>query len=169
MQFQSAFNLTDQKFSIAKEELDFSAKIPLYVAVRWSEDVTELIKQFVAEHPVIDDPVACADLHTTIIYSKKKVFPELLYSCPNYTASFDRLDIFGGALVLVLRSKSLKNRHNELMALSSASYNFVEYIPHITLSYNFPKERLKELNDTFFNNYLFVSANEYDEEVSKKF
>ena len=85
------------------------------------------------------------DLHTTLLYSRR--------ACPNYKPDtkarykgtpigFDVWDnvIEGGAkekcLVLKVDCPSLVARHKQLMTEHNATYDYPEYTPHITLSYN---------------------------------
>lgn len=81
-------------------------------------------------------------MHTTIIYSRKHV-PELEVNESMYPleASSLELETFNTqddkkALVLKIKSKKLVDRHNSLMAKYDLTYDFPEYIPHITLSYD---------------------------------
>lgn len=81
-------------------------------------------------------------LHTTVIYSRKHcpdivAIPQKLYVC-----EFGGYDIFSGqrgenVLVLKLVSQELQDRHNFLMQTHGATYDFPEYKPHVTLSYNY--------------------------------
>lgn len=80
--------------------------------------------------------------HATILYSKKP--------CPgikpmgklNEKAAFKGWDIFPNydntkkVLVMLLDSPWMVSRHNELMDKHDASYDFDEYKPHVTLSYD---------------------------------
>ena len=71
------------------------------------------------------------------------------------------------ALVVVLKSEYLVNRHKELMTNYNLTYDFDEYIPHITLSYdigNFDISKL-DIKDLPSN---FTINTEYKEDLDLK-
>lgn len=77
-------------------------------------------------------------MHTTICYSRVYVpyvpsYETVLASTNNHLEIWDTK--YGKTLVLVLQSDYLKSRH-ELSMILGATYDFDEYKPHITLSYD---------------------------------
>jgi hypothetical protein len=79
-------------------------------------------------------------LHTTVIYSRTHC-PGIETSDFKHIGKFKEYAIFGKEgeriLVALLDAPSVVRRHEELMARHSATYDFPEYHPHVTLSYDF--------------------------------
>lgn len=85
------------------------------------------------------------DLHCTLLYSRKHL--------PNYKparylrhyAKVLRYEVFGdpneekGCLVAVISCQSIIDRHKFLMKEHGGTYDYNNYIPHITIAYDFPK------------------------------
>lgn len=121
----------------------FESEEGVYVGVRFSdeskEDLLELIKAL-----NVQNPVAAEDFHATVIYSKKSPSSPLkvigVLDKPELTVAKE-LHIFPtreekNALVIKLESAFLKSRHEALMKEYNLSYDFDEYIPHVTISYD---------------------------------
>lgn len=118
-----------------------------YAAVSFSKDTIDGIKKYIKEND-IPNHTKFDKMHTTLLYSKKY--------CPDYTpfGKFDTPMIGKGtgfevwdsqadddghvAKCLVMRydCSELSKRHNELMKEHDAAYDFDEYKPHITFSYD---------------------------------
>lgn len=121
------------------------------------------------------------DLHCTILYSRKY--------CPNYKpldmtdgyyyeeaiAYPDHLDIFKdkegkNCLVLILRSGWIVKRHKDLMKEHNATYDFPEYNPHITLSYDIGDFDYKDIEKDLIKSDEFYKLDineEYKEELNE--
>lgn len=106
-----------------------------YVAANFDEDsvnaLTELQERIGVPNPVLPD-----DFHTTIVYSKVHIDWEPITH--DTTAHAVGYRVFGDEkriLVLELECESLTYRFDEAME-SGATYDFPEYIPHVTLSYD---------------------------------
>lgn len=111
-----------------------------YAGAHFDDDTKERIKTFMEENE-IPNPVPANKLHTTILYSRKH--------CPDYKPAGE-IDFNGkpiefviwegqdgnNCLVLRYECEELVKRHEELMDEHDATYDFDEYNPHITLSYN---------------------------------
>jgi hypothetical protein len=92
----------------------------------------------------IPNQVSCHSLHTTIVYSRSvcdeiRNIPIIL----PIKATPKRFDLFdsGGnttCLVLILESEGLDFLHHHSREFYSATHDFPEYHPHITLSYDYP-------------------------------
>lgn len=83
-------------------------------------------------------------LHTTVIYSRKWVPAIQKSELTVYDCEVRHLDIFKGqdgknVLVAVLRAPAVVIRHEQLRAIYELTHDFPDYIPHISLSYDFPK------------------------------
>ena len=110
------------------------------------------------------NPVSRSDMHSTICYSRTYVnYPvqseELLVSTSQSLRIFETAR--GPALVLELDSQHLTTRH-ELSKILGATYDFPDYIPHITLSYNIGGQYV-DTSKTF--NIDVVSSHEYSEDL----
>lgn len=117
-----------------------------YAGVRFSEKTKSDIEQYQQQNQ-IPNPVGRDTLHSTLLYSRKP--------CPNYQpyGSYDQpmigepqglelwpmqtVDEQSKKYCLVLRFNcdQLCERHKELMDQHQASYDFDQYIPHVTLAY----------------------------------
>jgi len=115
-----------------------------YAGVRFGPKTKESIIKFIKDNK-INNPVDTDELHTTLLYSSKHL--------PNYKAigeydipmtgtpdGFECWDSHDGSkkiLVMKYTCSALYQRHHKLMAEHGASYDFDQYVPHISLSYNF--------------------------------
>jgi len=130
-----------------------------YAGVLLSQDDEDKIISIVKEMG-IPNPIPRKDIHITLLYSRK-VLPDYK---PNENLDIwaypTEFHIFNGGngkdiLVLKIDSPDLVKRHKELMKEHEATYDFPEYIPHITLSYdledylNTEDDRLKAINEKF--------------------
>jgi len=112
-----------------------------YVGTVFDKDTRKAIKELMVELKV-PNRTPSARLHSTIIYSRKHA-PDLKATEAIYPikAKGKELHIFETrdgkrALVLKLDCPELIERHNEIMAEHQTTYDFPEYIPHVTLSYD---------------------------------
>jgi hypothetical protein len=132
-----------------------------YAGVKFSDDTAEKLRKFAHDYG-IPKPLKKEKLHTTLLYSRKYL--------PNYEAAgkydqpmiaaFKGWDMFltrpmkgeaTRALVLKLDCVDLWNRWSFLMNEHQATYDFLDYIPHVTLSYDigeFDYQRLPVFDDT---------------------
>lgn len=131
----------------AGEENQEETKPGTYAAVRFSDNTKDAIKQYQIDNE-IPNRVPRDKLHCTLLYSRKHL--------PNYQAPGDYQQPMQGetqqleswptrpdedgktsnCLVLRFRCDELYNRHNQLMDEHQATYDFPEYIPHVTFSYD---------------------------------
>lgn len=118
-----------------------------YAGVRFTDDTVKRIKTY-AEENEIPNRVPSSKLHTTVLYSRKY--------CPNYEAAgaYDKplvgkpkkFDIWKSqpdengnrslCLVLTYDCPELVNRHNALMKEHGATFDYDQYRPHVTFSYD---------------------------------
>ena len=111
-----------------------------YVAVRFNKHSQDLIDGFVKRNNV-PNPLPLEDIHSTILYSRKhceglELEPNILHTC-----MVDGMEVWPSksgkhCLVLKLNCPSLVKRHEELMKKHDATYDYKEYKPHITISYD---------------------------------
>jgi len=112
-----------------------------YVGVRFTPDTIEAVRKII-DGEGIPNPTPSEDYHSTVAYSKTPI--------PDYKpdgdleqaqdASINGFKIFktaegGKCLVASLDSDYLHQKHQQTMD-QGASYDFDEYIPHVTLSYD---------------------------------
>jgi len=146
-----------------------------YAGVRFCEDTVNRIKTFVEENE-IPQPVPDEKMHSTILYSRKHL--------PNYEAAGDFEEPFEGiptefdlwesqpdeegnksnCLVLQYDCDPLVERHQSLMDEHEATFDFEEYKPHVTLSYNVGDLDLSNLNPSDVGPINVVS--EYSEDLN---
>ena len=118
-----------------------------YAAVHFYDDTVDNIKTFIEENE-IPNAVPADKLHTTLLYSRKP--------CPDYepmgtykhmmTGTPTEFDVWqsqpdddgnrSNCLVLKYDCDELVDRHNHLMDEHDATFDFDEYRPHVTLSYD---------------------------------
>lgn len=112
-----------------------------YVALKVSPESKKLINKVISKLNV-PSPLKVKDAHATLIFSRKylpefkadgKLKTPIIAKCKN-------LNIFksndGNALVIELDSKEMNKRHKEIMKDHKATYDYDEYKPHVTLSYD---------------------------------
>jgi hypothetical protein len=115
----------------------------LYVAAFFDEETNNNLAEYMRVNK-IPSPVNTASLHTTIVYSKVPV-PKFE---PNHSvdievnttySAFECWEMRNGSRCLVLTyfSPYLHLRFEEAMK-DGAMYDFDEYKPHVTLSYEMP-------------------------------
>ncbi len=146
-----------------------------YAGVRFSEDTVSRIKSFIGDNE-IPQPVPDDKLHSTLLYSRKH--------CPNYEACGDykfslkgtptEFDLWesqpdeegnkSNCLVLQYDCDPLVERHKSLMNEHGAVFDFEEYKPHVTLSYNVGDLDLSNLNPSDIGPINVVS--EYHEDLN---
>lgn len=124
-------------------KLDEIAKKPegTYVGTVFDKETKKAVKDFMIELDV-PNRTPSDRLHSTIIYSRKYV-PELKASDAIYPlkAKGKELHIFKtrdekNALVIKIDCPELIARHNKIMDEYQTTYDFPEYIPHVTVSYD---------------------------------
>lgn len=146
-----------------------------YAGVRFDKDTTKRIKAYAVENQ-IPDRLESRKLHSTLLYSKTYL--------PNYeaTGNFDSpfvgkpksFDVWesqpdddgktSNCLVLQYDCQDLCDRHSTLMDEHEAQYDFDEYKPHVTLSYNIGDLDTSKLNPEDIGDLNIVS--EYQEDLN---
>lgn len=144
---------------------DFSNGV--YCSAKPTQSTTDALRAYCAAYD-IPNPVPAGEMHTTLIYSDKGClnFEHQEKYDQDIKANFAGFDMFGedkNVLVVKLKCPELHDRHNELMDEYDLSYNFDEYRPHITLSYDASGVDISKL-DPYHGDLMFVgeNANELD-------
>lgn len=129
-----------------------------YAAVKYSVETRNKIAKFIKELD-IPNPLATSKIHTTVLYSRK-FLPNLKSEVTKFktplTATMKGYDVWKtrpedgsdptDCLVIKLDSPELTTLHNVLMDLHKATYDFEEYTPHISLSYDIGDFQLSSLS-----------------------
>lgn len=135
-----------------------------YVCAKFTEETLNKIQEVQNKLGLLN-PVKRDDLHSTICYSRVYV-PFLPKTSSDFVSSKNHLEIWdtpdGAALILVLNSPHLQLRH-ELANILGATYDFPDYKPHITLSYNLGSQYI----DLERNNPINIEINSSHEHVEK--
>lgn len=110
-----------------------------YVGVRFDDESLKQLQNLQKMYK-IPNPTPTKDMHSTVIYSRVPVdFPicDEVNQVVDRQVQFHVFNTRDGARALVLKIKSdyLTKRH-ELGTELGATYDFPDYIPHITLSYD---------------------------------
>lgn len=131
-----------------------------------SDDLMNIIKKY-----NIPSTLTVDDFHTTIIYSRKYADIENLnddMEDSEIVAYPKELHVFNTfdnkrALVIKLDCEYLENRHKELMKKYNLTYNYDEYIPNITLSYDIGEMSIPDIEE--FPRFFRIQS-EYKEELN---
>lgn len=143
-----------------------------YAGLLLSEESAKALRYFVQDHDV-PEPVSSDIYHVTLLHSKKYL-PE--YEAPGilerpyigHTLESAIWETSGGqrALVVKFECSDLLKRHEELMDTHEAQFDYDEYQPHVTLSYDIGdwEPNLSKL-DYALNKYVenIVLIEEYEE------
>lgn len=122
-------------------------KVERYVGVRYSKQSVQQILDFI-ERNDIDNPIERKDIHTTVAYSRDPInssvsilgdIDQPFKAKPKGFAVWKTRNE-GNALVMLLTCDKLTERHLYFREQGGASYDFDEYLPHITLSYDVDPE-----------------------------
>lgn len=144
-----------------------------YLGCRFSPDTVKNIISLQREMGV-PNPVPQEKLHSTILYSRKYL-PKLKPDQSEYPIRSDdtkfRLELWesqSGAkcLVLVFDCISLVEYHKWLMKQHNATYDYDEYKPHITLSYDVGDDWFPNVSTiSFKDNSQVTISSEYIEDL----
>lgn len=145
-----------------------------YAAVLFDDRTVESLLEL-QEKLEIPNPLGEDKFHTTLLYSRRYL--------PNYTALGElepvatsddvvyELEIWpsgsGEKNVLVLKydCEWLSERHSRLMAEHGATWDYPDYIPHITLSYNVGEWTPNNYAVSFGNQKPITIVEEYQEDL----
>lgn len=119
-----------------------------YAACRYDDHSRAVLEEWTSLWS-IPEPTDPGDYHTTIIYSRVPIAPEMQKNLNqqelkkmNWRFLIDRFEVFptklgSDSLVGILDASPLVELHN-LLIRAGATHDFPDYIPHITLTYNLP-------------------------------
>ena len=115
------------------------SNVGTYVSARFSDITLDAINNFIDQHQ-IPNRVPTDDLHCTIVFSRVEI-PYVTVDKLGFITDTVETGIFktqSGKNALVLKLKNadaLKVRH-EYANILGATYDFPDYIPHVTISYD---------------------------------
>lgn len=111
-----------------------------YAGLRFSDDDNDVIVEL-ANKLELPNPITKGDIHMTLLYSRKYL-PDYVavgeideWAYPKEFHVFDTYDK-KRALVIMVDCPYAQKRHKELMEKHQATYDYPEYLTHITLSYD---------------------------------
>ena len=116
-----------------------------YVGWRYGDDTLHEINTWLSDS-YIPNPIHITKIHSTIIYSRVEfdfepkgrfIVPE--YAQTNRLGTFDTRD-GKRALIWFIDCQAMTDRHNHIMKTTAATFDYDEYTPHITLSYDIPAD-----------------------------
>lgn len=144
-----------------------------YIGVKFSSDTKEHLKKIIDDE-AIPNSTDIDDIHSTVAYSKGSNIPGYQvagrFQKPVET-EVEQFDIFPteenkNCLVAKLNAPDLVKMHDDTEK-HGATYDFDEYIPHVTLSYDVgdvDNNFLKRLTDRYKGTKLYAEE-EYDSEI----
>lgn len=146
-----------------------------YAGVSFDEETLKKITNFIKENK-IPNAVPADKLHTTLLYSRKYL-PDYKAQGeidPPYVGTPKEFDVWESqednngektkCLVLKYSCKELEKRHEYLMDEHDATYDFDQYRPHITFSYNIGDLDVSELDPSSIGDIVIVK--EYQEDLN---
>lgn len=144
-----------------------------FVCVKFDTKTVDMLMDFVRLCN-IENPLDSDDLHATVLYSKEKDLTELKSSPVNLYRMVSKVcgaDIFQNsdgtnALVLKLKSPHITARHEYLRSKYDVQHTFLEFCPHVTLTYDF-KGDVNDINRklSYFNDKCLVADREIVEDL----
>ena len=138
MTFRQRMQYLDE---VRRKNKDMKHPDGTYMAVTCNRATRAALDKWSTEHN-IPNPVDPKDFHITIVYSRKGV-PELAdyeIELPLKTKIVEWKIFPAGdkkCLVGVVDSKELRQHHAKIHSQYDATYDYDEYIPHVTLSYDY--------------------------------
>lgn len=138
-----------QSFAVYLDELLEQRDYGTFVGIKWNpEDIEDLLTQYRGEVENLNT----TEIHTTLVHSAINIDDQFEFApdAKDQVATvtgLDRLGKNGECLVVMLKCKWLQDRHRYIHDTTNAEYTFPDYIPHITLSYDFDPDI--ELSDLF--------------------
>ena len=156
------------KEDILKEEKQNSKGV--YVAVKYNQSAGDDLLDFIKKYN-IPSTLKAEDFHTTLINSRKcadiqdlddDMGDSEIVAKPTELHVFETFDN-KRALVIKLDCPYLEERHKYLMEKYELEYDYDEYIPHITLSYDIGEMEVPK--DVKFPEFFRIQA-EYKEDLN---
>jgi 2'-5' RNA ligase len=108
----------------------------VYGSYKLTQDSANKLAEWMKENEVVE-PVEIDNIHITTTYSKTDPIQDIIPSQNTIILDHKEFSIatYGRALVIEVESKELEDIHNTAIK-AGATYEYDEYKPHITISYN---------------------------------
>lgn len=160
----------NNKENILEEKKEDSRGV--YVAVKYNQSAGDDLLDFIKKYN-IPSTLKANDFHTTLIYSRKhaditdlddNMEDSEIVAYPKELHVFETFDK-KRALVIKLDCPYLEERHKYLMQKYGLTYDYDEYIPHITLSYDIGDMEIPK--DVKFPKFFRIQS-EYAEDLNLK-
>lgn len=148
-----------------------------YAGLRFDDESVDNIIAFINEHKV-PNPVPRDKFHVTLLYSRKHLpnYKAAGKIDPPWVATPSELVVWqtkptehtpkpANCLVLKLECVPCLKRHDDLMTEHNATFDYDEYQPHVTLSYDIGKFDADKLPNPKSIGKLHIN-NEYQEELN---
>ena len=140
----------------------------VYLAVKYTQSNAEDLMLYIKDNN-IPSTLTKDDIHSTVIYSRKYADISTNEGEDLGSAEPLKFHIFETqedkrALVILLKSEYLENRHKDLMKEYNLTYDFKEYLPHITLSYDIGDYDISKLDIKDLPKHLTINT-EYKEDL----
>ena len=164
--------LLEAKIFIERQPMTL-LKTGTYAAYRVSGESTRDIERFISESGIDLGPerVPSDEYHCTLLYSRLVHAGYVPSQTLSHRARFKEWKVFESketkkrCLVMALECPTLIARHRELMRVLGATYDFDDYIPHVTLSYCMAPEWDGDLSKIpAFQGDIFLEG-EYSQEI----
>ena len=142
----------------------------VYVAVKYNQSACDDLLEFIKEYK-IPSSLKAEDFHTTLIYSRKwdditdlndDMEDSEIVAYPKELHVFETFDK-KRALVILLECPYLEERHKYLMKKYDLTYDYPEYLPHITVSYDIGDMEIPK--DVKFPKFFRLQS-EYQEDLN---
>lgn len=147
-----------------------------YAGVYFDEDTKAAVKQYI-EYNNIPKPVNVDKLHTTLLFSRKYLpdyEPDGIYNNPLvgtptelvvWETQRDEDKEPTNCLVLKYDCAKLVDRHKSLMKEHEATFDYPEFTPHITLSYDIGDMEIGDMSDITDVIKHIIIVEEYSEDL----
>lgn len=137
----------------------------IYVAAKFSR-ADELWLYNLQKKLNLKNPLPAKDFHCTLVHSTKYddivVAPDRLFVARPAGIEVWKTRAEKNAIVLKLDSTMLVERHKHLMRNYDITYDYSEYKPHVTLSYD---DEVSEPEKVFIEPAMFMLHKEYREDL----
>jgi len=159
------------------ENTEYGVNAGKYVGVRFTPETKQTLSDIIHKEKV-PNSIDIEKLHSTVAYSKGSNIPGYEVSGEfeePIRGEIKEFDIFPSqdgcnCLVAKLNCPELDDLHNQTME-HGATYDYDEYIPHVTLSYDagdWSKDDLNKLTKKYKGTKIDISE-EYETEIEEDF
>lgn len=142
--------MLSESFSEYMDRINEQRNYGTFVGIKWNpEDVENLLDLYRDEVENLNT----TEIHTTLVHSAVNIDDQFEFADDAKgqiatATGLERLGPNGECLVVLLKCKWLQDRHRFIHDTTNAEYTWDDYIPHITLSYDFdPDIQLSDLYD----------------------